>query len=312
MLFNPPTTPDRRRPARTGCQSSAEAATDASPAPPVFAVPIPNRWFFLGYSCSYRPVAPPLGYPKPCVLARSVPYKLPSLPEHPLPPPVPKPTFALPLFLPVLTLLPHNASVLHLPFPLCRWLPPALVFGFRLMRQPLINVWPLFSRRPSQSWVVSGFPSCPRSTLILTCLLRPPSLLTRRSSCYASCNASPRLPSNATLRNGVFGLVTAVSLSLTLPVRLQAHSLTGCIRVLAIRGLPWVPSVRLSGLVSRLACLIFWLLCTLLWPSLSCHRQIRLSVVKAFRCLCRSLSGWSGWSSTLQPLLQMSCFTVLS
>ena len=93
MLFTPPATPDRRRLARTGCQSPAEAATDASTAPPVSAMPIPNRWSSLGYSSSYRPVAPPLGYPKPCVLARSVPYKLPSLPEHPLPPPAPKPTF---------------------------------------------------------------------------------------------------------------------------------------------------------------------------------------------------------------------------
>ena len=92
MLFTPPATPDRRRLARTGCQSPA---ADASPAPPVPAVPIPNRWSSLGYSSSYRPVAPPWGYPKPCVLARSVPYKLPSLPEHPLPPPAPKPTFRL-------------------------------------------------------------------------------------------------------------------------------------------------------------------------------------------------------------------------
>ena len=92
MLFTPPVTPDRRRLARAGCQSAAEAP-EASAAPPVPAVPIPNRWSSLGYSSSYRPVAPPLGYPKPCVLARSVPYKLPSLPEHPLPPPAPKPTF---------------------------------------------------------------------------------------------------------------------------------------------------------------------------------------------------------------------------
>ena len=80
MLFTPPVTPDRRRLARTGSQ-------------PVPTVPMPNRWSPLGYSSSYRPIAPPLGYPKPCVLARSVPYKLPSLPEHPLPPPAPKPSF---------------------------------------------------------------------------------------------------------------------------------------------------------------------------------------------------------------------------
>ena len=303
MLFTPPVTPDRRRLARTGCQPAAEAP-EASAAPPVPAVPMPNRWSSLGYSSSYRPVAPPLGYPKPCVLARFR-LCLSILCHRPLP----SLLFALPPFLPALTLLLHNASVLHLSFSPCRWLLRAPVSGFHLMRQPLINAWPLSLRKPSLSWVANGFLSCLRSTLTLTCSLRPPSPLTLRPSCYVLCNASPRLPSNVTLQNGGFGLVTAKSLSLTLPVRLQVHFLTGFIHV-PVRGLPWVLSMRLPGLVSRLACLTFWPLCTLPWPSLFCRRQIHQSVVRAFPCPCRSLSGWSSWSSTLQPLLQMSCFTV--
>ena len=92
MLFTPPATPDRRRTARTWSRSSAVPASPSFLAAPAPAVPIPNRWSGLGYSSSYRPALPPLGYPKPCVLARAVPYRLPSLPEHPLPPPVPKPS----------------------------------------------------------------------------------------------------------------------------------------------------------------------------------------------------------------------------
>ena len=92
LTFTPPVTPDRRRLARTVCQPPV-AAHAASAAPSVPAMLVPNRWSPLGYSSSYRPFAPPLGYPKPCVLARSVPYKPPCLPERPLPPPAPKPSF---------------------------------------------------------------------------------------------------------------------------------------------------------------------------------------------------------------------------